>query len=222
MKAKPLERENARQLRREGKSVKTIARELGVSTGSVSLWVKDIPLTDEQKSILGTGGNQHLASLANQEQSRSRRMEWQEAGREMYLREGKEFAAGCAVYWAEGSKRRNEVSFCNTDEKMLVFFLSFLRRFFGIKDEEVSLSINCYLNNGLTLEQIQHHWLKVLELPGSCVRKATLKSKYYDGKSSGKHPHGVCRVRVCKTDIHQKIFGAISEMIGNEGECWLD
>ena len=42
----------ARHLLTEGCSVNEIARELRVSKSSVSLWVRDIPLSDEQRQAL--------------------------------------------------------------------------------------------------------------------------------------------------------------------------
>lgn len=46
------EREQARVLRSKGKSIRDIAESLGVSKGSVSIWVKDTELTPEQQQIL--------------------------------------------------------------------------------------------------------------------------------------------------------------------------
>ena len=47
------ERDEARTLRREqGQSIKEIARAVGVSTSSVSHWVRDIELTEEQIEAL--------------------------------------------------------------------------------------------------------------------------------------------------------------------------
>ena len=47
--AKSKEQFNARELRKKGKSMKEIAKKLKVSKGSVSLWCKDIELTENQK-----------------------------------------------------------------------------------------------------------------------------------------------------------------------------
>ena len=64
---KPLEKAEARRLRREkGLSVKAIAKHLNVSVSSVSLWVRDIPLTKTQRAALRPGrrikgGNRGLA-----------------------------------------------------------------------------------------------------------------------------------------------------------------
>ena len=50
---KTAEQAAARELRQdEGRSVKEIARLLGVSRSSVSLWVRDIELTPKQRAAL--------------------------------------------------------------------------------------------------------------------------------------------------------------------------
>lgn len=49
---KPLERAEARRLRAEGMSVRDIAARLGVAKASVSVWVRDVALTDAQHSAL--------------------------------------------------------------------------------------------------------------------------------------------------------------------------
>jgi transposase-like protein len=47
------ERQLARRLRAEqGLAVREIARIVGVSVSSVSLWVRDVPLTAEQEAVL--------------------------------------------------------------------------------------------------------------------------------------------------------------------------
>ena len=45
---KKAERDQARELRRQGLSLGEIRRQLGVAKSSVSLWVRDIELTPEQ------------------------------------------------------------------------------------------------------------------------------------------------------------------------------
>jgi predicted transcriptional regulator len=49
---KSIERAEARHLRGEGMSVKDIALQLGVAKASVSVWVRDIALTDAQSATL--------------------------------------------------------------------------------------------------------------------------------------------------------------------------
>lgn len=42
------EKQRARELRTQGWSYNDILREVGVSKSTLSLWLRDIPLTDEQ------------------------------------------------------------------------------------------------------------------------------------------------------------------------------
>ena len=46
---KTVEQLRARELRGQGRSVKEIARELDVSQSSVSLWIRDIALTERRQ-----------------------------------------------------------------------------------------------------------------------------------------------------------------------------
>ena len=61
------EKLEARRLRKEeGRSIKTIARILGVSSGSVSYWVRDISLTSDQIASLGDCVRQRFPGFAGQ------------------------------------------------------------------------------------------------------------------------------------------------------------
>src|SRR6476469_5582310 len=106
------EREEARRLRREeGMSMKAIARELGVSVGSVSLWTRDIELTEEQIDLLtsrnGRFGAQARGHRQRSENARIKRLRAQMEGRMMARRGDPLHRAGCMLYWGEGSKARN-------------------------------------------------------------------------------------------------------------------
>jgi transposase-like protein len=223
------ERLEARRLRKEqGCSVREIAGKLGVSAGSVSRWVRDVVLSAEQEATLQARNpifNHNLngvATFTNHTHARKKREQWQLEGRQLYRDGDKRYAFGCALYYGEGSKGKNTVGLSNTDTRLMIFWVNFLRDFFEIQDGEFAVSITCYLNNGLTLEEIQNYWLKAVGLPITVLRKATVKGKYYSGTGSGKYPFGVCTVRVHKTDVVQKLFGSIKEATGDDGVSWLD
>lgn len=61
------------------------------------------------------------------------------------------------------------MAFPNSDVDMVVFFLEFLRRCYGVSDDQVALTINCFVDNGLTFEEIETWWLANLDLPRSCL-----------------------------------------------------
>jgi hypothetical protein len=228
--AKPKEREQARRLRREGMSYKRIAAALRVSPASAFVWTRDIELTPAQiqENLRGRHGPLNPERLRRRaekwmEHSRQRRAVCQADGRAA-AREGDLLhQAGCMLYWAEGAKGRNAIQFTNSDARMLILFRRFLCESLGIDPAQICLSINVYTGNGLTIEQIEDYWLRLLELPRSSVRKHMLNHMptSSSGRAKNKLPYGVCTLRVHNTWMLQHIYGAIQEYAGFDEPAWL-
>lgn len=216
------QKEKAIEMRKNGASLGQISKKLLVSKGSVSLWTKGIVLTDEQQEKLDTHLRHGNPNLAWSKKCRDIRMNNQQIGREKMLSGDKEFAFGCALLWGEGDKSRNSVALTNTDEKMMAFWVNFLKKYFDVKLEEFSIRINCYLNNNFTLNQIQQYWVDRLGLKIDNVKKASIKNQYYGDIKNNKHPYGVCRVLIGRTDIVQQLYGAIKQMIGDNTDRWIN
>ena len=107
---------------------------------------------------------------------------------------------------------------------MTVFFARFVRECFGTKVDDFSLRLNVYLGNGLSLEEIEDHWLLHLGLPRTCLRRHIVD--HFPTSSSGRKrnlPYGVCTLTVRRsTHLVQHIYGAIQEYAGFEEPRWLD
>jgi len=225
---KHLEREQARNLRREkGLSVNDIAKELGVSKSSVSVWVRDIELTPEQiqaiKKRNQAYGAQHKGSKAVAAKYREIREEYQQEGRDKAKEGDPLHLTGCMLYWAEGTKKSNYLEFTNSDTDMMLTFVKFLRQALEVRDTEIAVYINCYTDNGFSVKQIQNHWLKLLRLPESCLRKTTINNQPKQSQQKGrKLNYGVCAITVAKSTRYvQHIYGAIQEYIGIDKPEWL-
>jgi len=231
MRPKPAEKAKARMLRAQGVSMKRIASRVGVSVNSVYRWTTDIKLSPEQiernrSGPTGPQGAEAVAARARRwsEVCRERRREYQAEGRRQASRGGALHEAGCMLYWAEGKKGRNRVSMCNSDVRMLEFFRRFLTTCFGVSTDEFRLSLHVYLGNGLSIEDIEQHWLDALQLPRSCLRKHSINPlpTSSSGQKKNKLPYGVCTLELGSTRIVQHIYGAIQEYGGFEEPRWLD
>jgi transposase-like protein len=219
---KKMERLQAIEMRKEGKSVRAITKELGVSKASVSYWVRDVLLTDEQRVRLEGTRRKGLegGSVGYKEQSLERRRVYQQQGREVAKHCEQGYAMGCMLFWAEGSKKRNSAVFTNTDGDMVAFFVRFLKKHFGCRVEDFTIRLNAYLDNGKSVEDIERYWSNKLELVRGCIRKSVYKRG--DG-NGGKYPYGVCSVQVCSGEIAQKLFGSIQELVGiDRREQWAN
>jgi hypothetical protein len=207
--------------------MKAIAREVGVSVSSVSLWVRDIELTEEQLAKLAARNPRLAAEHRGGERTaaryRAERCRHQEAGRAMARKGDDLHRSGCMLFWAEGSKRRSAVIFTNSDADMLHLFVRFLRECYGVGVERLAFSVNCHLNNGLSLTQIESWWLERLDLPATCLRRATVNrassaSRYRRNVLT----YGTARIVVHSAEIAQSIYGAIQEYAGIERPEWVD
>ena len=223
------ERQLARVLRRyDGLSIKEIAGHLGVSVSSVSLWVRDIALTPEQREVLERRNpirnGQLRGSASNAARCRAVRLEAQAHGRARARHADPLHAEGCMLYWAEGAKARNQVMLANADPDLLLVFVRFLRCCYGVEKDRIALSVNCFVDNGLTVREIEQWWLARLELPVTCLRTPVVNrpssaSRRLKGNTL---PYGTARVRVSSTFVVQSIYGAIQEYAGIERPEWLD
>jgi hypothetical protein len=230
MRPKPIERAEARRLRHSGLPYKRIAALLGVSVASAHLWTKDIELTAEQKAhnLRGPRGPQNAEHVRRRARAwaahcRQARERSQQEGREA-AREGNALhLAGCMLYWAEGAKRRNGIQFTNSDPRMLVLFRRFLVESLAIERDEIVMTLNVYTNNGLTIEQIEQHSLKLLDLPPTAVRKHMLNHMptSSSGRAKNKLPYGVVTLNVHSTWMVQHIYGAVQEYAGFEEPAWV-
>jgi transcriptional regulator with XRE-family HTH domain len=165
---KTAERNEAQRLRRdEGRSVKELAALLGVARSTVSLWVRDIELTPDQYEALRRRMCGRIdGSRVNTLRALERHREAQEAGKEAARQGDLLHAAGCMLYWAEGSRNRHAVEFVNSDPAMVVFFLGFLRTCFGVPDVKVRVTCNLFADHADRQYEIEGFWLDLLGLPG--------------------------------------------------------
>ncbi len=117
---KQVERLRARELRSTAWTLQEIAEELGVSKGSVSVWVRDVEFVPRPRNR-GHGGQRphplHIRKLAEIERCRV------EAEALIGTLSARDLTMFClALYAGEGSKTEGAVSLANTDPILLRAF----------------------------------------------------------------------------------------------------
>jgi len=217
--AKPLLRIEAREMRAKGESVKEIARRLGVSKSTASLWVRDIILSVEQleklrKQSLKGAELGRLRSALKQKERRLKLIEESEKQgikRLKNLTEREFFVAGLALYWAEGSKKTREVTFCNSDPKLITFMIEWIKRCFDIKTEELAAYVGINEIHKSREKIVREYWSKISRIPLNQFRKTSFKKtknkKVY--KNFDRH-YGTLAIKLLKSARnYYKIMGLI-------------
>lgn len=219
-------KEEARRLRSDGCSINEIATRTGMAKSTVSLLVRDLPLTASQERLLAgwdrPGSKRRLGQIRRSEICRQERRRAQAEGRRLVHRRDPDYFAGVMLYWAEGAKSRNVATLVNSDVELLRMWVRWVARWYDLPAQP-RLRVNCFLGNGLALDEIEAWWLRELELPGSALRKSIVNRASRASKGV-RRPllHGTAAVTYGSTFLVQSIYGAIQEIGGFERPEWLD
>jgi hypothetical protein len=217
--AKSAIRIQARNLRASGLGIKVIAGKLGVSSSTVSLWCRDIKLTQKQIEELERRyhdphyGRRLGYSLMQQEQRIQKTQQLFTKGIKDVgsLTKRELFISGISLYWAEGFKKDNLVGFSNSDPKMIKHFIKWLNLCCDISIDRIKLRLGLNQQYLDRTREIEEFWSKELTIPLKQFQKPFYQKVVWQKKYD--HPenyHGVLRVRVTKsTDLLRIIHGWI-------------
>ncbi|MBI4009287.1 helix-turn-helix domain-containing protein, partial [Candidatus Roizmanbacteria bacterium] len=171
--AKSKEKIEARILRREGKSIKEIAKKLHVSPGSISVWCRDIELSKNQiltlqKRMLDINyGNRSKYLKRIKEETNKKIIHLNSEGvKEINKLSKREiFLVGVALYWAEGFKKDHQVGFATSDSKMAKFFIHWLELSFKITHKDLILRVTANISYKNKIKNLEKYWSEKLNIP---------------------------------------------------------
>ena len=208
--------QHAVALRLEGRSYNEIRSLLGVSKSTLSLWLRDVPLTEEHRAALAERRDAPARRRAETRKAlRLRRNDelMAEARADILdLSERELFIAGVVAYWAEGTKnkpwsRNVGVQFMNSDPGMVQLFLRWLR-LLGVEDERLSFRVHIHESGDVAAAE--RYWASIVGVSTAELQRTTLKShrpKTVRNNTGGDY-HGCLAVRVRRSgDLNLMIAG---------------
>lgn len=208
MKHKDAEYEQARELRRQGLSLREICRRVPAAKSSISLWIRDIPLTEEQIERL-TDNRQRAQERAGTTKRLKRLVrvsEYHRAAEEEYmiLQHDPHFMFGLALYIGEGSKStKTEMAFVNWDPRIVSKALGFFLRI-GIPKANIKCRIT--LHPAQDRAKAETFWSEELDIPLSQFTKTYQSIRPGSrGKRGQKWPHGGCMIRASSFALRHKL-----------------
>jgi hypothetical protein len=151
--------------------------------------------------------------------AQARRKSFQDVGRAVAKQKRPLHMMGCMLYWAEGSKEKNQIAFVNSDVNMMKTFVLFLRSELQVRTEEIKVHIHCHTNDAEQIKRIQNYWIDILSLAADAMKTPRIKrgSEYRINRLE----NGLCTIRVHRTDLLHHIYGAIQEYGGFDNPDWL-
>lgn len=199
MNAKVREKELVVGLRKQGLTYRQILERVPVSKSSISIWLKDSVLTENEMRVLkrrkdsgiSRGRIRAAASLRAARNSRDSVL-FSEAKTEFEKRRNDAFfQVGVALYWAEGSKRTGSFGFINSDSEMIVLMIRWIRVFMGCEESEIKMRV--YTHKSFADEKHDEVWSRATGIPLDRFGKTIYKTQ---GLMVKKRPNYIGCVRI--------------------------
>ena len=207
-----IERTKAIQLRLEGNSYSEIKKQIDVSKSSLSLWLRDIPLTNKQ--IRRIKNNKEKAIERFRETMRHKREKRlsgyykKQKKRWFPFSNREQFLTGLFLYWGEGNKAsQHSISISNTDPGVLKFSLHWMRKSLKIPSQSIKVYLQLY--SDMNVEEAINFWSMELGIPKNQFNKPYIKvstRSLIDQKGFG---YGTCNIVAQNTRIKENILMTI-------------
>jgi transposase len=210
-------RVKARELRANGSTYDEIAAELGVSKGSVSLWVRDMPRRgrlsyEEFRKRNSEGIAKYWAAERPVREARRQQISDSAAAQIGELSDREVVIAGAIAYWCEGAKskphrRSEQLDFINSDPQLISFFLRFLT-VAGVTPDR--LICRLHIHENADVAAAQQFWLDLTGLPVEQFRRPTLKrhNPKTVRKNTGQSYHGCLIIKVRgSAELYRQVEG---------------
>lgn len=198
------ERQTATLLRRKGLSYNEILKLLDVSRSTLSLWLREVPLTVAQRVRLEVkrskaaliGAAARRAQTDDQIQSITERAS-REVGR---LSKRELWLIGTSLYWGEGRKektyrRGDRVALANSDPRIIRLFTRWLQFACRVPSDQIIYEL--YVHRSVPIAGIREYWERQIGIPKDRLRL------YY------KHH----RLRKYRNDVHRDYRGLVRVVV---------
>lgn len=170
-------------MRKKGLSYKEIRAEIPVAKSTLSDWLKDLPLTSDEKSYLRTRIDANItrgrikAATANRARKQERDAVFFKLAEQEFSQwvEDPFFGVGLSLYWGEGAKRNWGFAFTNSDYRMVCVMLNWIERFLGVSRKD--LRARLYTHKPFAGEFQEVYWSRKTFIPiqnfGKTIYKPT-------------------------------------------------
>ncbi len=202
-------------LRKRGMSYSQIKEVLGVGKGTLSAWLKDMPLSEQRIKELRAFSPMRIERCRNTKlKKKQNRLDavFRNVSEDIgTLSERELFLAGLFLYWGEGWKSTNATTaLTNTNPKMLILFLRWLK-LIGVDKSLVKVRLDLYVD--MDIKKQVTFWAKELSLSTSQFTKPYIKkSRRSDITYKTGFGHGTCSVMFGNRDVHEYVLAGVRRL----------
>lgn len=192
------DREKAIRLRLEGKTYTEIKDILHIGKGTLSSWLRDMPLTAVQLHQVRDMNPRRIEKFrATMKKKSDMRFEraYEQAKKDIgRLTKRDLFIAGIYLYWGEGTKaERGGVSITNTDPAVIRTFLSWATMMNFSRED---LYVRLHLYSDMDVKKETEYWSNELSIAQARFRKVHIKKSQLSNLTyKNGFGHGTCSIK---------------------------
>lgn len=201
-------RVEAIKLRKKGWSYPRIQKVFNVSRSTLSLWLRDVRLTQRQINKLVNNSRSVLYREAKARQKRRIELTKQIINRAKdeyrMLERSTLFIAGLMLYWAEGAKTLERVKFTNSDPAMISFMMRWFRNFCQVPERRFRIGL--HIHELHCRKDIEKFWSRIVRIPLNQFHKTYIKPTSLKHRKKPLY-NGTCSVSISDRNLFRKMLG---------------
>jgi len=202
----------ALELRKQGFSYSYIKNELQVSKSSLSLWLRNYPLSKERIRELRDINEVRIEKFRETwrlKNSTRKKSVYDSQKKELLpLTKRELFIAGLFLYWGEGAKTTPfATSLSNTNPKVVKFFLFWLLNIMNISKDKIVIRLHLYRD--MDMDEEINFWSKQLNLSKEKFKRPYIKETTLRGLTFKGFGHGTCNIIINGRNLTEKILMSI-------------
>jgi len=200
-------------LRKQGKSYSQIKTILKVSKSTLSLWLRDYPLSRQRIRELRDWSEQRIEKCREtkrkKKEKRLKGFYQQQKGFIFPINKRELYLAGLFLYLGEGKKSDpTDLSISNTDPSVIRFFITWLTKSLKVPKEKLKVYLHLYKD--MDVKKEVQFWSRILGIPEKQFNKPYIKKTSLKAiNHKGGFGHGTCNVTFGNARLSEKILMAI-------------
>jgi len=212
------DREKVLELRKQQLSYNQIKEIIGVSKGTLSVWLKDFPLSRERINELRARNEGRIekfrGTMQKKRQKRLAEIYENQKNRLLPLSRREILIAGLFLYLGEGAKTKSETSLSNTNPETIKFFLYWLTEIYKVP--RVKIKVRLQLYHDMHINDEIEYWMKALQLDRQHFATPYIKkSNKQRINHHGGFGHGTCNIIAPGVPLFEEITMSIKVILND-------
>jgi len=210
-----IEKQQAIGLRESGMSYSLISDQLGVSKSTLSNWLRDLPYTPNKQVLSRIRHGQGTYGLRRRQIRIDEISDLKSHGISEVGKVSKRdlWMIGLGLWISEGSKTMEQIRLVNSDPRVVILFIRWLREICELQDENITIAMHLYPDSDE--RSSMEYWVNITKLP-KCQFRKTQIDRRLDKKllKLGKTPHGTLHITVVSNHNSEKGVRLYRRMMG--------